>query len=157
MEYIFLLLFAALGILYFLGNKTVSNEVSIAKRPNEVWSVLINTDAYKEWNPVMELLTGEIKEGEKVSYLFSRDKENTFTIPTRVKKVIPGKLLNQSGGTPFIITFDHKYIIEANEEGSLLKIHENYKGVYVPFWNPKPVEKAYKKLSEAIKSKAESL
>ena len=122
-----------------------------------MWGVLTDTDKYKEWNPVMELLEGKIKEGNRVKYRFTQDENNVSEIPSNVKKIIPNKLLNQGGGLSLVITFDHKYILEKKGEGTLLTIHEDYKGIYVNFWNPKPVELAYQRLNEAIKKRAESL
>ena len=155
---IYLIIFLlVLFVMYFMGNKSVHHEIVINRSPEKVWEVLIDTDRYKEWNPVMELLEGKIKEGNEVKYRFTQDEKNASEIPSKVKKIIPNKLLNQGGGVPFVITFDHKYILEKKDEGTQLTIHEDYKGIYVIFWNPKPVELAYKRLNEAIKKRTESL
>ncbi len=156
MIYIIIILLAIV-VMYFMGNKSVHHEIVINKSPEKVWEVLTDTDRYKEWNPVMELLEGKIKEGKQVKYRFTQDENNVSEIPSKVKKIIPNKLLNQGGGLPFVITFDHKYILEQKGEGTQLTIHEDYKGIYVNFWNPKPVELAYQKLNESIKKRAESL
>jgi len=105
----------------------------------------------------MKLLEGEIKEGNKVKYRFTQDTDNAYEIPSNVKKVIPNKLLNQGGGLPFVLTFDHRYILEAVENGTQLTIHENYRGIGVNFWNPTPVQAAYQKLNTAIKQRVESM
>ena len=135
-----------LVILYFTGKKSVHSEIIINRTSEEVWSVLINTDQYQDWNPVMKLIEGEIQEGNTVKYQFNQDEENSSEIPSKVKKIITNKLLNQGGGMPFILTFDHKYILEPLNSKTKVTIHEDYAGVCVNFWNPKPVEKAYKKL-----------
>lgn len=104
---IYLILFSiAFIVLYFSGNKSVHNEIIIYEDPEKVWEVLTETDIYKEWNPVMELLEGNLIEGNKVKYRFTQDEENIIDISTRVKKIIPNKLLNQVGGIPFVIKFD---------------------------------------------------
>lgn len=155
---IYLIIFLiALVVMYFMGNKSVHHEIVINNTPEKVWEVLNDTDKYKEWNPVMELLEGKIEKGNQVKYRFTQDEKNVSEIPSKVKKIIPNKLLNQGGGLPFVITFDHKYILEQKGEGTQLTIHEDYKGIYVNFWNPKPVELAYRRLNEAIKERAESL
>ena len=154
---IYLILFSiAFIVLYFSGNKSVHNEIIIYEDPEKVWEVLTETDIYKEWNPVMELLEGNLIEGNKVKYRFTQDEENIIDISTRVKKIIPNKLLNQVGGIPFVIKFDHTYVLEKKEQGTKLTIHEDYNGVYVNFWNPKPVELAYKRLNESIKKRLEN-
>ena len=154
---ILLAIILILMILYFLGRKSVHHEIGINASPEKVWSILIDTDNYELWNPVMKLLEGEVKEGQRVKYRFTQDAENTSEIPSKVKKLIPNKLLNQGGGLPMFLTFDHKYILEPSANGTLLTIHEDYSGIGVNFWNPTPVEAAYQRLNEAIKKRAESL
>lgn len=153
---VIIILALALVTLYFTGRKSVHHEIVIDASPDKVWAILIDAKGYKSWNPVMELVSGEVKEGNKVTYRFTQDKENISTIPARVKKVIPQQLLNQAGGVPFILTFDHRYTLNAIEGGTKVIIHEDYAGVGVNFWNPKPVEVAYARLNQALKKKVES-
>ncbi|MEO1033459.1 MAG: SRPBCC domain-containing protein [Bacteroidota bacterium] len=148
---------AVLVILYFTGKKSVHHEIPINAAPEKVWSVLMDTDAYDQWNPVMHLLEGKVKEGNTVKYRFTQDEENVSEMGSKVKQIISEKLLNQGGGMPLVITFDHKYILEPTDSGTKLTIHEDYAGIYVNFWNPKPVEEAYQRLNEALKKRVESL
>ena len=156
MVYLVLIL-SALIILSLTGSKSVHHEIMIDASPEKVWSVLTDTDNYDSWNPVMKLLEGTVQEGNKVLYQFTQDAENISEIPSKVKSVKANRLLNQGGGMPFVITFDHRYILEENGEQTKLIIHEDYKGLYVHFWNPAPVQEAYQRLNEAIKERVESL
>jgi len=154
---ILVIILAVLAVLYFLGKKSVHHEIIINANPEKVWSVLTDTDNYDKWNPVMKLLEGEVKEGNKVKYRFTQDADNASEIPSNVLKVVPAKLLNQGGGMPVLLTFNHKYILEPSGNGTKLTIHEDYAGIGVNFWNPTPVQAAYGRLNEAIKKRAESL
>ena len=149
-----------IGLICFLlliGKKSVNSTISINATPNQVWEVIINTSQYSEWNSVMNLLEGNIKERSLVKYRFTQENEKTYNISSKVKKIIPLSLLNQGGGTFGIITFDHKYILEEKKGKTVLTIHEDYHGLFVPFWNPEPVQKAYDRLNKDIKSRVESL
>ncbi len=148
-------LFAILLILYFLGKKSVHHEILINASPQKVWEVLTNMDDYDEWNPTMKLVNGEVKVGNKVTYQFTQDENSISEIPATVKQLIPNELLNQSGGIPLILTYNHKYILKLQNGGTKVTIHEDYKGVGVNFWNPKPVEEAYKRLNVALKKRVE--
>ena len=152
-----LIVLAVLVVLVVLGNKSVHHEIAINASPETVWEVLTDTDNYDSSNPAIKLLEGEIKEGNKVKYKFTQSADNSYDIATNVKKIIPNQLLNQGGGPPLILTFNHKYILEPSANGTKLTIHEDYKGIGVNFWNPKPVQAAYEKLNEAIKKRAESM
>ena len=56
-----------------------------------------------------------------------------------------------------IVTYDHHYELEALEQGKTkLIIREDYHGVYVPFWDPAPVEAAYHRLGQAVKQRIEN-
>ena len=153
---VLLIIIAILTILYFTGRKSVHQEVFINASPEKTWSVLIDTDSYDSWNPVMRLLEGEVKEGGKVKYRFTQDADNVSEISSNVKKIIPNKLLNQSGGIPILLTFNHEYVLTLSNGGTKLIIQEYYIGIGVNFWNPEPVEAAYGRLVEAIKKRVES-
>lgn len=151
------IIFAIVSLLLFFGNKSVHHEISIKASPEKVWEVLTDTDQYESWNPVMELLEGEVKEGNKVKYKFTQSADNSYDIASNVKEVTPNTLLNQGGGIPMVLTFNHKYILEPEGNGTKLTIHEDYSGIGVNFWNPDPVQDAYERLNKAIKQRAESL
>ena len=148
---------ALLVILYFMGKKSVHHEITINASPEEVWAVLIDTDNYEHWNPAMILLEGEVRKGAKVTYQFTQDANNVSQIPSKVKQLIPNEILNQGGGLPIILTFDHKYILKPIGQDTELIIHEDYRGIGVNFWDPKPVEDAYARLNKALKKRVESL
>ena len=71
------IIFLLLVILYFLGRKSVHHEIMIDASPEKVWMVLLDTDSYDDWNPVMKVLEGEVKEGNRVRYRFTQDAENS--------------------------------------------------------------------------------
>ena len=144
-------------ILVITGRKSVHHEIEIDAPKDLVWQVLTDMDKYAEWNPTMLLLEGEIKEGNKVKYRFTQDKDNISEMGATVAEVKSNELLNQKGGLPLVITFDHKYMLSGEGDKSKLTIHEDYSGIYVNFWNPAPVEEAYARLNRALKMRAELL
>ena len=148
--------FLLLAVLYMLGRKSVHHEIIIHASKEKIWSTLMDTDNYDQWNPVMKLLEGKLSEGNKVKYRFTQDRDQVSDISARVVRIIPNETLNQAGGIPVLLTFDHKYILEDADKGSKLTIHEDYRGIGINFWNPQPVEAAYVRLSQALKNQVES-
>lgn len=140
-------------LLYLLGRKSVHTELTISASPQEVWKALMDPGS---WNPVLIPIEGDLVEGSNIKYKFVQDENTTSEIPAKVKKIVERALLNQTGGMAGILTFDHRYILEADEDGTKVTIHEDYRGIMVPFWNPAPVEKAYEKLIKALKNKVET-
>lgn len=153
--YLILGIIALLVVLYFTGRKTVKSELIINAPSEKVWQVLTDFEKYSEWNPTMQLIKGEIKEGNTVTYQFTQDEQKKYDIPAKVVKVIPNELLNQKGGIPLVLTYNHRYILEPQGNKTKVTITENYNGIGVNFWNPKEVEKAYKKLNLALKKRVE--
>ena len=54
-------------------------------------------------------------------------------------------VLNQTGGIPGVLTFDHTWTLEAVEGGTRVVQYEEYRGIGVLFWNPGWVEAAYRR------------
>lgn len=143
----------SLVLLYLIGRKSVHTEIVTPASVEQIWSVLVDTKQYEQWNQVFELLEGNLQEGETVKYRFHQDDDNAYEISTSVKQVLENKLLNQGGGMPGVLSFDHRYILEPIEGGTKVVIHEDYRGIAVPFWNPEPVGKAYHRLGQALKNR----
>ncbi len=155
MMYIVLGILAILIILAFTGNKSVHHEIIINADPEKVWKILIEMDEYPNWNPVMELIEGAVQEGNKMKYKFTQDENTTSEIGATVLQIVPNKLLNQKGGIPLVLTFNHKYLLESSGNSTKVIIHEDYRGIGVNFWNPRPVEEAYTRLNVALKNRVE--
>lgn len=143
-------------LLYFTGKRSAHSEVIINASAEKVWQTLSDFAQYPEWNPTMQLAKGEVKEGNKVVYRYTQDEQNKYNITAKVVKIIPHELLNQRGGIPFILTFNHRYILEPQGDKTKVTIHENYRGIGVNFWNPKPVEESYERLNLALKKRVEN-
>lgn len=154
---LFYALIIILIMLYMAGRKSVHTEIIIPASPKAVWSVLTDIQDAKKWNRVLILVEGELTTGTKVKYEFRQDDNKSSVIPATVKQVIENKRLNQTGGLTGILTFNHNYILESAESGTKVIIHEDYRGVMVPFWNPAPVEEAYRKLANALKDRVVEL
>ncbi len=153
--YIVLGLLAIAVVLVFTGNKSVHHEHTIKAPVGVVWKTLTEMEKYPDWNPVMELVEGEVQEGAQVKYRYTQEANKSYVIEATVVKIVPEQLLNQKGGIPLVLTFNHRYVLEPNDEGTQVTIHEDYRGIGVNFWNPQPVEAAYQRLNEALKTRAE--
>lgn len=151
-----LILTSVLLILFLIGRKSVNAEIVINAPTEEAWSVLTDINRVKEWNHVLIPIQGELKEGGKITYKFYQEENGkATTMEATVRKLIPDKLINQSGGISGVLTFNHTYSLKATEAGSIVRIEEKYRGIMVTFWNPQPVELAYRRLLEQLKERVE--
>ncbi len=144
-------LIAILLLIYLLGRKSVHAELIIEASPEQIWEVLMNEEGYKEWNNVLFPVSGEIKEGNKLSYKLVRPDNNPLEIGFKVVELKPNQILNQYGGIPGVFTYDHRYVLEELEGNTKVVIHEDFRGVIVAFWNPTWVQNAYADLLQSLR------
>ena len=116
----------------------------------------MDEQGYKDWNPVLVPVNGEIGEGQELTYKMIEPDGKSTDVVTKVIDFKPNELLNQYGGTWGIITFDHKYILEKVEVGTKVTIHEDYRGIMVNFWNPDWVQTGYEQTLEGLKKRVEA-
>jgi hypothetical protein len=138
-------------VLYLAGRKSVHTKLIIPADPEKIWAVLMDIPGYKEWNPVLIPIEGSFVEGARLKYEMIQPDGNRSELNAKVIKVIEQKLLNQFGGIPGILTFNHKYILDPVDAGTRVTIHEDYRGIGVIFWNAGWVEPAYERINIELK------
>jgi hypothetical protein len=140
-------------IIFF--RKSVQSEILIKATPEKIWNALMDKENYHKWNPILNPQSGNYTEGETIKYKMTIG-DNTSDVDAKVIEVIENKKLNQRGGMPGIMTFNHTWTLEKTEGGTKVTQHEEYKGVGVLFWNPKEVGKAYEQVNTQLKSYIEN-
>jgi hypothetical protein len=148
-----IVLVAVLVVMYLLGRKSVHTELVIPADSKEVWSVLMDVPAYDEWNPVLIPVEGTFAEGEQLKYHMTQPDGKHTEVQATVRELIEEKKLNQYGGIPGILTFDHTWLLEPVEGGTRVTQHEEYRGIGVLFWNPSWFESAYQRANEALRDR----
>lgn len=150
----------ALGLLlasgHALAKKVVHHEIIIPATPEQVWAVISDISRYSQWNPTLkprgDIKQGALAVGDKIKYEFIDSEGNKTNIAAKVKQLIPNQLLNQKGGIPGFITYDNYYTLAAMNDGrhTKLTIREEYRGLYVCFWDTTSTERAYGLMNEAV-------
>ena len=133
------------------GCASVHTEIVIPAPPNEVWAVLTDTARYHEWNPVMVKADGTHREGETVTYQIREPNGEQYPIEASVERVVDKQKLNQCGGAPVILTFDHYWELEEVPGGTRVVQREEYRGVGVLFWDKSWIKLAYARSNKALK------
>lgn len=145
--------FLILGVLFMLGKKSVHTEITTSASASKVWQALSSPEKVQEWNTVLIPLEGNLKEGETVKYEFYQEEGGKAAgINAKVIKIDHENEINQRGGIAGILTFNHQYILKGGKTETRIIIHEEYRGLMVPFWNPATVETAYRRLLSQLKN-----
>ena len=149
-----LVLVAGLLLLYVIGQKSAHAEIQIPASPQKVWEVLSDFPRTREWNPVLVPIEGTLAEGNSIQYEFYQEAGGPATaMEAQVMRVEESKLIAQKGGMPGLLTFRHQYQLVETAQGTQVIIHETYRGIMVPFWDPRPVEMAYQRLLTSLKQR----
>lgn len=139
------------------GRASVHTETIIPAPVDMVWSVLSNIEEIKIWNPVLIPVEGKLQEGQKLKYRMVQPGGKESVAIAKVVKIIPAQLVNQHGGIPGILTFNHTWSLEQVEAGTKVIQHEEYRGFGVWFWDYSWVEPAYQKSNEALRARVMQL
>lgn len=140
------------ALLAATGREAVRTEIVIPAPPEAVWAVLSDPAGFSEWNPVLVEVNGAYREGERVTNRVVMGGEPT-TMTSRVVRVEPNRLLNQSGGPPGVLTFDHTWELAPVEGGTRVTQHEEYRGIGVWFWDASVMEPLYARANEALRDR----
>ena len=114
---VMLILVLASLALALSGRKSVRAELVIPASPASIWSVLMDTSGYRDWNPIFVSAQGVLKEGGTISYQM------------------------KIGDSPAV---------------GKVSQHEEYRGLYVWFWDPSPVERAYTQALVALRDRLDA-
>jgi hypothetical protein len=109
-----------------------TEEVTIAAEPARVWQVITDFAEYPAWNPMTPAMSGELKEGVKLSGKVALGPTNPPFNPTLVT-VEEHVELRWKGRVAGMFIADHRFIIEAiDEQTTRLRHHEEFTGLMAP-------------------------
>ena len=145
-----LLLIGALIVASFLTSKTFEAEITIAAPPEKIWAVLMDTGAYPDWNPTFVEVSGPYLVGTKISSRVRKPDGAFVEMRPIVKALVPNRELRQGGGLPGVLTYNHRWILQPVEGGTLVRQIDVDRGGFLWFWDSTWVEPAYRMANEAL-------
>ena len=114
---------------------TISTVVEIDAPPSQVWSVLVDLPAYREWNPFIVEAAGKVAVGEKLSLRMALPGREPMSMQPRLLVVQPDYELRWKGRLWFPGLFDgeHAFVLTSLENGRTRVDHwERFGGVLLP-------------------------
>jgi len=140
----------------------IKTEIEIAATPEQVWSILIDFNAYPQWNPFTRSITGTVNTGERLKIVVqpAGDKGMTF-LPT-VLVALPNQELRWLGHflLPGIFDGEHYFQIETISPDRVRFIHgEKFSGILVGLYKSKldgGTKSGFIAMNQALKVLAEA-
>lgn len=150
-SFLILILVALILLMYLTSKRVFQAEIYIQASPEDVWSVLVDQEAYKNWNPLLVPASGEFVEGTSIVYRMTPPEGDPSEFKSEVRALEPYKLIKQFAGMPILLTADHEWRLEAVEGGTRVQQYEVDKGIWMWFWDAGWVQPSYEQVNKALK------
>jgi len=111
-------------------------EIEIDADPATVWGVLLDFEAYPEWNPFIRPIAGEQVVGARLRVRIQPPGSRGMTMKPRVTVVEPERAFGWLGtlGIPHIFDGAHRFELEPIDGGARTRFvqSEHFRGVLLP-------------------------
>lgn len=140
----------------------IETQIHIRVSPQQVWSVLTDFASYPEWNPFVQSIAGELKQGgllnvqvQPVGGSAMRFRPQLLTVQPQRALVWRGRFL-----MPGVFDGEHSFLLEPNTEGVTLIHRERFSGLLVPLLRrslEQGTRQGFEAMNEALCKRAESV
>lgn len=142
--------------------KTLYSDITIAASPTAIWTVLTDLTRYRDWNPFITRLEGDLAIGNQLRGELALG-ERTIVFRPRVVRVTAQRELRWIGrfGVAGLFDGEHSLAIERNDDGTTCFVQqETFSGILVPFlwlYVKRRTQSGFKSMNTQLKKRAESL
>ena len=138
---------------------SISAVTDIAATPQQVWAVLADLDAYRDWNPFIRSASGQLAVGSRLTLRMVPAQGRAMTFRPKVLAAEPGVLLRWIGRLvmPGIFDGTHQFALEDLGGQTRLAQSETFRGALVPFSGKSvtQTESDFRALNQALKQRVE--
>jgi hypothetical protein len=139
--------------------RSISESVDIAASRRQVWNVLANLDAYKDWNPFIRSASGQLTVGSTLTLRLVPAQGRPITFRPKVLAAEPEVLLRWIGRLVMPGIFDGTHQFELQDRGGVTHVTQSeiFRGVLVPFTGKSitATEGDFRALNQALKQRVE--
>ena len=141
-------------------SRTLQAEITIQAPADQVWEVLTDFAAYRDWNPFMVDASGRALPGDRLE-LHLRLNGRELTIRPEVLEADPGRKLRWLGRLllPGLFDGEHSFTIRPTNPGQVQLVQqEEFRGLLSPLLLAviaKPTLASFHQMNEALKGRVE--
>jgi hypothetical protein len=149
---------AVVAMVIFAPRDALETEVHIDASPDQVWSVLADGARYRDWNPFIQSMDGDLAAGSVLTNRMTPSSGQAMTIRPRVMVAEPGQELRWQGrlGLPRIMDAEHYFILTEEGEGTRLIHGERFHGVLMWAFSAEQFRGDFDAMNAALKSRVEA-
>lgn len=138
--------------------KEVRTEIDINAGPERVWKILADFEKYEQWNPFINRIIGQAKEGFKISIHIETPAGKIRTYEPTVTKVEQGRELRWLGKS-WLLNGEHIFTIEQLQTEHVRFVHrEVFNGFLTSIFGKSldtDVKQGFEEMNKALKERAE--
>jgi hypothetical protein len=139
--------------------KEVRTEIEINAGPERVWKILSDFERYEQWNPFINSIIGQVKEGSKIEIHIETPAGKKRKYEPVVTRVDPGRELRWVGKS-WVLNGEHIFTIEQLQEGRVRFVQrEVFDGLLTGFFGKSldtDIKQGFEGMNMALKERAES-
>jgi hypothetical protein len=141
--------------------KEVRTEIEINTGPERVWKILAEFEKYEQWNPFINRIIGQAKEGAKIEIHIETPGGKSRKYEPTVTKVEQGRELRWLGKSsiPGFLNGEHIFTIELIQTERVRFVHrEVFDGLLTSLFGKSldtDVKQGFEEMNKALKEKAE--
>ncbi len=131
--------------------------IEIDAPPPAVWSVLIDTDDYPLWNPMIAGLKGRLAKGSVIENIEGHGDDRTIIWP-RVLVADKERELRWRGhlwGVPGLLVGEHYFLLRPTAHGTLFTQGEHFNGALLWLFDPRQLVPEFEAMNVALAARAE--
>lgn len=141
--------------------RTIAHHIDIDAPPAVVWSHLVDTASYGEWNPFVRQLRGELNTGETLTVRLAPPGCRAVTIKPTVTTAAPERELRWVGHllVPGLFDGEHGFRLDALPDGRTRLVQfENFRGLLVGLLGAtlERTRVGFEQMNRALKQRAET-
>ncbi len=141
--------------------KEIKTTITINAPVEKVWKTFTNMENYKDWNPFIESISGELKVGEQIEVRLTPPDGKAMTFKPKVLVFDKNKEFRWLGKLFVKGLFDGEHYFEliGNQDGTTTFVHgEKFKGILVAMMGSilNNTEKGFKIMNQALKKEVEN-
>ncbi|GGZ25138.1 hypothetical protein GCM10007049_17020 [Echinicola pacifica] len=145
-----------MGPTYYDMKKQISTSIRIETSPKVIWDILIDFNAYPEWNPFIRSISGKLTLGAKLKVALMG-----MNFKPQIMELIPNKSFIWLGhlGMKGLFDGEHKFHVIDNGDGSsTFEQSERFSGILVRLFSSsldKNTKNGFIEMNEKLKLRAE--
>jgi hypothetical protein len=138
------------------SDRSIRTEIVINRTPGAVWQILTATDRYSAWNPMIDKIVGDLREGSVIEV------DEGMVFHPIVLAFHPNQELRWKGyvWTPGVFDGDHRFILEAQGQSTHVIQTEKFSGLLAGRLTRGIIDQtvdAMQEMNRALKVRAESI